>query len=193
MTARRRIPRLFGGEARTRLLAALVVDGPRGRRSLATRLGIDPTFALQRLRSLGAAGLVVRDDAGGAYRFAWENPLAPYVARVLAAYLNVAIAIPPIPHGPLPSGHLATFERVARGRLLVALVAYTPTSAGDLAAVSGLSLNALRSAAQILERARIIRVNRGVRPMTLEVNPAQVGYAEVRSLLFAIRRLGAYR
>jgi DNA-binding MarR family transcriptional regulator len=187
-------PGLFGGSARSRLLGALFISGPTNRRRLARSLALDPTFALQRLRSLVDAGLVERLDGEHAYGIAWSNPIAAHVAAVIAAYTGVRLpVVAATVNGALPLGHLGTFERPGRSRVLLALAGHEPATGGELADVTGLTLSSVHAAAETLEDAAIIRGHRAARPMTYVLNAAQPAYREVRVLLLAMRAIGSYR
>lgn len=187
-------PGLFGGSARSLLLAALFISGPMNRRRLARTLVLDPTFTLQRLRSLVDAGLAERTEREHEYRVAWSNPIAPYVASIIAAYTGSRIAVVTTPvNAALPPGHLGTFERPGRGRLLLALAGHEPATVGELAESAGLTLSMVHSAAVTLEDAGIIHADRTTRPMLYHLNAAQPAYEEIRALLQAVRNLGSYR
>lgn len=185
---------LFGGSARSQLLAALFVLGPMNRRRLARALGVDPTFTLQRLRSLVHAGLAERGESERDYRIAWSNPIAPYVASIIAAYTGLGIvSITTTVNAVLPPGHLGTFERPGRGRLLLALTGHEPATVSELADAAGLTLSMVQAAGRTLEDAGIVRADRTTRPMLYHLNAAQPAYNEIRALLRVMRTLGAYR
>jgi DNA-binding transcriptional ArsR family regulator len=148
---------------------------------------------LQRLRSLVDAGLAERTSENE-YRVAWKNPIAPHVAAVIAAYTGLRIAIVPArTSAALPAGHLGTFERPGRTRLLLTLAGHEPATVGEMADTTGMTLSMVHAAAETLEDAGIIIGDRKTRPMTYRLNPQKAAFAEVRALLRAMRELGSYR
>ncbi len=181
-------PGLFGGMTRSRLLFALVLDGPETRRGLARRLDIDPTFALQRLRSLERAGLLLgRDRARQTWEFDWSHPVADEIARVVARYAGCE---PPregrVPRGLLPFGHLETFGSPGRTLLLLALAQSDGATLSELSSITALSAEALRSAAFSLARVGVVSVEVARRRRTVRLESGQPALAEVRALLDAL-------
>lgn len=181
----RKITGLFGGEARSLILYSLVTDGPSTRRSLAWQLGIDPTFALQRLRSLEDAGLVERRSGQReTVAFNWTHPTSNQLAAVVARYTKRSV---PVWRGPrkveLPNGYLSTFGAPGRTRLLLALADGEPVAFSVLVIRTTMTIDALRSAARSLEKAGIVYEDSSIRPRTLRLAPRQPAFDEIRALL----------
>ena len=185
-------PGLFGGVARSRILFSLLLDGPQTRRGLASSLGIDPTFALQRLRSLERAGLVTRTEKLSAFN--WGNPVARETARVASRYMRRPC--PRSPHAsaaPFSAGYLETFASPTRTRLLLAIARIERAPLGEIAKNAGITLDAARSAAESLTRAGVLEIVLERHRRIVKLNPNQPARVEVLALLEKLNRVVAAR
>jgi DNA-binding transcriptional ArsR family regulator len=109
---------------------------------------------------------VERTETEHEYRVAWKNPIALHVASVIAAYTGLPIAIVSARVSTkLPPGHLGTFERPGRTRLLLALAGHEPATVGEVSETTGMTLSMVHAAAETLEDAGIIIGDRKTRPM----------------------------
>ncbi len=185
-------PGLFGGVARSRILFSLVLDGPQTRRGLARSLGIDPTFALQRLRSLERAELVTRDETVS--DFNWASPIARETVCVVSRYARRQCPLfPLVEESALGEGHLQIFGSPTRTKLLLAVARLKHASLGELAAEAGVTLDAARAAADALKRAGVLEIDLCRNRRIVNLDPDQLGFSEVAALLEALNCAAATR